>query len=174
MKCNPDFSKLNDKKFRIFADGSYNEHIKMGAIGCCFPPSFHGEKILHEYNMYSKLFQTTGSTNMEIAAIRKALDITNTLITENSFLLAYPIRVKTDSLFICQFLTKEKTYELMELDNNQINDLKEIKENIEQLSKKCNFKVSYIPRKLNFAHNCCYKLLRNKFLQIKNAGGIIE
>lgn len=71
MSWSPDYSKLNEEKFRIFVDGSYNQHIGMGAIRYCFPREYKGKKIKALQYDYSKLFQASSSVDMEILAIKK-------------------------------------------------------------------------------------------------------
>ena len=170
MSWAPDYSKINGKKFRIYVDGSYNQHIGMGAIGYCFPKEHKGKKIKALQYDYSKLFQTSGSIDMEIMAIKKGLEAVKQLIKDNIFLKECIIRIKSDCIFVSKYISKGKKMKqdiheynedsllLMSNIRNELNEMKEQGYNI---------KISYIPRKFNFAHHYCYIPLRKKFKEMR-------
>lgn len=169
MNYQPPFSKLDESKFRIFVDGSYNQNIGMGAIGCCFPLTYKNRKIVSNGNSYSKLFQAKSSVDMELKAIEKGIEILKILIQDNPFLKENCIAIKNDCIFVVNQIYKGKrkngdeteyTEEQMLLMRNLSQEIKSLKENGILL------KLSYIPKKLNFAHHYCYNSLRKKFEQI--------
>lgn len=169
MSYTPNFSKLDEDKFRIFVDGSYNQNIGMGAIGCCFPQTYRSREIVSNENSYSKLFQAKSSVDMELKAIEKGIEILKILIQDNPFLKENCIAIKNDCIFVVNQIYKGKrkngdeteyTEEQMLLMRNLSQEIKSLKENGILL------KLSYIPKKLNFAHHYCYNSLRKKFEQI--------
>lgn len=169
MSWSPDYSKINGEKFRIFVDGSYNDIIGMGAIGCCFPKEHKGKKIKSLRYDYSKLFQTSGSVDMEIMAIKKGLEIIKQLVEDNPFLKDCVIRIKSDCIFVSKYISKGEKIEQDINDYNEDNLLliSEIRESLVEMKEQgYNIKVSYIPKKLNFAHHYCYVPLRRKFKEV--------
>lgn len=176
MSWSPDYSKINGEKFRIFVDGSYNDIIGMGAIGCCFPKKYKGQKIRALRYDYSKLFQTSGSVNMEIMAIKKGLEIIKQLVEDNPFLKDCVIRIKSDCIFVLKYILKGQKMEQDIHDYNEDNLLlmSNIRKELNEMKEQgYNIKISYIPKKFNFAHHYCYIPLRKKFEKIsKNTSKI--
>lgn len=168
MNYIPDFSRINDKKFRIYVDGSYNYKIKLGAIGCCFPKEYRGYNIETPQNYYSKIYQTKGSIDMEILAIKKGLEILTELLKNNPRLKECIIRIKTDCKYLASYIKdgKPKPYDKTVYSEDHIILLQETREQLKSLQKSYNVKITHIPRKLNFAHNYCYSILRKKYEQI--------
>lgn len=170
MSWSPDYSKLNGRKFRIYVDGSYNQYIRMGAVGYCFPREYKGKKIKALQYDYSKLFQTSSSVDMEIMAIKKGLEAVKQLIKDNAFLKEYAIRIKSDCVFVSRYILRGQK---MEQDIHEYNEdnlllMSNIRKELNEMKEQgYNIKISYIPKKMNFAHHYCYVSLRRKFEEMR-------
>ena len=170
MSWLPDYSKINGNKFRIFVDGSYNDIIGMGAIGYCFPKEYKGKKIKALQYDYSKLFQTSGSIDMEIMAIKKGLEKVKQLIEDNPFLKDCAIRIKSDCIFASKYILKgEKTeQDVNDYSEDNLLLMADIRKTLGEMKEQgYNIKLSYIPKKMNFAHHYCYIPLRKKFEEMR-------
>lgn len=166
MSYTPNFSKLNEDKFRIFVDGSYNKYIGMGAISYCFPRNFKGKKIVATQYEYSKLFQTDSSVDMEIMALHKGITILKDIVNNNLFLKNFPLSLKSDCIFVIKYINKGRKEEcdIHEYSESQILAIQDIQTQLKVMkSEGLNIRISYIPTKINFAHHYCYTALRKKF-----------
>ena len=105
---------------------------------------------------------------MEILAIKKGLEILTELLKNNPRLKECIIRIKTDCKYLASYIKdgKPKPYDKTVYSEDHIILLQETREQLKSLQKSYNVKITHIPRKLNFAHNYCYSILRKKYEQI--------